>query len=312
MTARPEPVLLLLGPTATGKTELALELHARIPCELVSVDSAMVYRGMDIGTAKPGRAVLERVPHRLIDIRDPAEAYSAGDFRRDALQAIADIRRQGRMPVLVGGTMLYFHVLQHGLSTLPPADPAVRSEIDAEAGRRGWPALHAELAELDPATAARIETQDAQRIQRALEVYRVSGVPLSEWHRRRQPEPIGAPLIKVGTAALPRSELHARIARRFGLMMEQGFLDEVVALYGRGDLHAALPSMRAVGYRQLWAHLEGRCDLDEALEKAMVATRRLAKRQMTWIRSQRDLVAIDPLEPDATDRILDLVKSVQE
>jgi len=278
--------ILLMGPTAAGKTALALELARALPAEIISVDSALVYRGMDIGTAKPSVAVRERVPHHLIDILDPAESYSAGRFRRDALAAMDEVRARGRTPILAGGTMLYFRALQRGLASLPEADAAVRAAIDTAAAERGWPALHAELAAVDPVVAARINPNDSQRIQRALEVFRLTGRPLSELQADAARAPAGWAFIKLGLAPASRPELHAAIGRRFEAMMAAGFLAEVERLHARGDLHAALPSLRAVGYRQLWAYLEGACTLDEALRDAVTATRRLAKRQMTWLRAE--------------------------
>ena len=286
-----------MGPTASGKTALAVELVQRLGCGIVSMDSAMVYRGMDVGTAKPGLDVLKVAPHRLIDILDPSESYSAARFRADALAAMDEIRAAGRTPLLVGGTMLYFDALQHGLSDLPAADPRLRAELDARAAGIGWPALHAELARLDPAAAERIHPNDPQRIQRALEVCYISGRPLSELQRRGTVEPGEYRYVKLGIAPVERSQLHGIIERRFRSMMEQGFLDEVMRLRGRGDLHPGLPSMRAVGYRQLWLHLNGECSLDEAVRRGIVATRRYAKRQLTWLRSEPDVTWFDSNAP---------------
>ena len=299
--------VVLAGPTASGKSALALELAARLPLEIVSVDSALVYRGMDIGTAKPTPAERAAVPHHLIDILDPAEAYSAARFAADATALAADIRARGRLPLLVGGTMLYVKALREGLHELPAADAAVRAALDAEAAERGWPALHAELARVDPATAARLPPLDAQRIQRALEVWRVSGRPLSDWHAQARPAGAGA---DVADAAWPvvsleprqRAWLHERIARRLAQMFEAGFVDEVRALRARGDLHPGLPSMRCVGYRQVWQGLdEGVFDPPGApaaatvRDAAVAATRQLAKRQLTWLRSisSRQVFACD-------------------
>jgi tRNA dimethylallyltransferase len=282
----------LLGPTASGKSRLALELAARLPLEIVSVDSAQVYRGLDIGTAKPSLAERRRVRHHLIDLLDPTESYSAGRFRADAIAAVTDILARGRIPLLVGGTMLYYRALAAGLDALPPADPKVRAEIERDATQRGWPALHAELAAVDANSAARIKPGDAQRIQRALEVWRLTGRPLSGL--QTAPE-AALPFTLRGFAILPqdRALLHRRIAERFEAMLEAGLVDEVRALRKRYALSAELPSMRAVGYRQVWQHLEGAYGLAELREKGIAATRQLAKRQLTWLRS---LPGLEPAE----------------
>ena len=282
-----------MGPTASGKTALAVELVRHLGCEIVSVDSAMVYRGMDVGTAKPGPETLAVAPHRLIDILDPTESYSAAHFRADALAAMGEISAAGRIPLLVGGTMLYFDALQHGLSELPSADPQIRAALDARAAGEGWPALHAELAHLDPVAAARIHPNDPQRIQRALEVCYISGRPLSELQGRSAVESGEYRYVKLALAPVERVVLHGIIEQRFGSMMTKGFLEEVVHFRGRGDLHPGLPSMRAVGYRQLWQHLDGECDLEEAVRRGVVATRRYAKRQLTWLRSEPDVTWFD-------------------
>jgi tRNA dimethylallyltransferase len=281
--------VLLMGPTAAGKTGLAAELARRLDAEIVSVDSALVYRGLDIGTAKPSPRLRAELPHHLLDLLDPAEAYSAGRFRRDALAAMEAIRARGRLPILVGGTMLYFRALQRGMAPLPQADPALRAALDAEAKRRGWPALHAELARVDPQAAARIQPGDSQRIQRALEVWRLSGVALSSLQANQTQPPEGWHFLKIALAPPSREALHAAIEHRFMAMMAAGFLAEVEGLHARADLHPGLPAMRAVGYRQLWACLEGECGLDEAVRRGIVATRRLAKRQMTWLRAEAGL-----------------------
>jgi tRNA dimethylallyltransferase len=275
-------LLCLTGPTAAGKTALAIELAEALDGELISVDSALVYRGLDIGAAKPD------YPHHLIDICDPGEAYSAARFCADARAAIAAVRGRGRRPILVGGTMLYFRALIDGLSPLPAADPALRRAIEAEAAEHGWPHIHAQLAALDPEAAARIHPRHSQRLARALEVCRASGRPLSEL-QRRPGAGLGEPLLCVALAPRDRALLHRRIADRFAAMMDAGFLDEVRALHGRGDLHPALPAVRAVGYRQLWEYLDGRCGFEEAVERGVVATRQLAKRQFTWLRKWPDL-----------------------
>lgn len=294
--------ITLMGPTASGKTALAVELVKHLGCEIVSVDSAMVYRGMDVGTAKPGPDILATAPHRLIDILDPAESYSAARFRTDALAAMQEISAAGRIPLLVGGTMLYFDALQHGLSELPPADPEVRAQLDTRAASEGWPALHAELAKLDPVAAARIHPNDPQRIQRALEVCYISGRPLSELQQQSAVSPSEYRYVKLALAPVERVVLHEIIEQRFRSMMAEGFLDEVTCLKERGDLNAGLPSMRAVGYRQLWQHLDGECDLDEAVRRGVVATRRYAKRQLTWLRSEPDVTWFDSGTPRLAER----------
>ena len=287
MTAGPATTpaaVLLMGPTGSGKTALALDLARRWPIEIISVDSANVYRGMDVGTSKPTLAERAGVPHHLIDIRDPAEAYSAGEFRRDAVRLIAEIRARGRVPLLVGGTMLYFRALRSGLAALPPKDPAVRVRINERARELGWPALHAELARLDPVAASRIQPADGQRIQRALEVLEVTGRRLSDLHAATTPPPFAT----AAFALLPfeRAELYARLDARFLDMLEHGLVDEVRTLHERGDLHAELPSLRAVGYRQIWQHLAGEYALADAIARGQRATRQLAKRQMTWLKAE--------------------------
>jgi tRNA dimethylallyltransferase len=286
MTAAPlPPALLLMGPTASGKTRLAIELVERGPFEIISVDSGMVYRGMDIGTAKPDTATLARAPHRLIDIRDPAQAYSAAEFRADALAAMAEITAAGRIPLLVGGTMLYFKVLLEGLAPMPEADVELRARLELEAAEKGWPALHARLAEVDPPSAARLQPNDSQRVQRALEVWELTGKPLSQWHAEQPPAtPPPWRMVQVAVAPPERAELHDRIARRFDEMLEQGLVEEVARLKARPDLHAGLPAMKAVGYAQVWDYLEGACDAAEMRLRGIYATRQLAKRQHTWLR----------------------------
>jgi tRNA dimethylallyltransferase len=291
--ARP-PLIALMGPTASGKTALAVDWVAQRGAELVSVDSALVYRGMDIGTAKPDAATLARAPHRLIDLREPHETYSAAEFRTDALAALQEITRAGRLPVLVGGTSLYLRALLHGLSAMPEADPALRAQIDAEARQQGWAALHAELAHVDPHAAARIHPSDAQRIQRALEVYRASGRPISDWQVQALPAPLPWRVLKLVIAPHDRSELHRRIALRFDQILSDGLVEEVRRLRAEPRLHAALPAMRAVGYRQAWQFLEGDGDLATLRERGIAATRQLAKRQLTWLRAQHDARWFDP------------------
>jgi len=298
----------LAGPTASGKTGLALKLATELPLEIVSVDSALVYRGMDIGTAKPTAAELAAAPHHLIDILDPAQAYSAAQFAADAQRLIADIRARGKLPLLVGGTMLYFKALIDGIDALPPADAAVRAALDTQAAAQGWPALHTELAHVDPVTAARLAPNDAQRIQRALEVFRVTGQPLSTFHTRGGDVPAGLPRHRL-LALEPRDRpwLHARIGQRFDQMLAQGFLDEVHALRARGDLHTNLPSMRCVGYRQAWEALDAGLSGDalhtELLERGSAATRQLAKRQLTWLRGM-DRVSVEAEDEKAAELAL--------
>jgi tRNA dimethylallyltransferase len=318
-TDTPPLGLCLAGPTASGKTAVALALAERLPLEIISVDSALVYRGMDIGTAKPTAAERAAVPHHLIDILDPTQAYSAAQFAADAQRLAAEIRGRGRWPLLVGGTMLYFKALRDGLHALPAADPSLRAELDARAARLGWPAMHAELAALDPVTAARLAPADSQRIQRALEVVLLSGRPLSDWHAgQRQislggegrdgaaagasPSPTPWPMVSLEPGA--RAWLHQRIGQRFDAMLADGLLDEVVRLRARGDLHAELPSMRCVGYRQAWQALDGG-DLSPLREAGIAATRQLAKRQLTWLRSIPDRQVVPADAPDATGQALD-------
>ncbi|NNK98082.1 MAG: tRNA (adenosine(37)-N6)-dimethylallyltransferase MiaA [Xanthomonadales bacterium] len=278
--------VFLMGPTASGKTGLAIDLCQRFPFEIISVDSALVYRGMDIGTAKPDAETLRRAPHRLVDIRDPSESYSAADFRSDALREMKSITDAGRIPLLAGGTMLYFNALEHGLSKLPAADPRVRESLEKQAGEIGWKAMHEILQEMDPAAASRIHPNDPQRIQRALEVIAISGQPMSELQREMAGEALKYDIHKVIISPEPRSILHERIAQRFDLMMQAGFIEELKSLYSRPDLTADMPAMRAVGYRQGWQWLAGDLSLEEMREKAIAATRQLAKRQLTWLRRE--------------------------
>jgi tRNA dimethylallyltransferase len=280
------PVLVLTGPTGAGKTGWALRLAETAPLEIVSADSALVYRGLDIGTAKPARELRARIPHHLIDVCEPTESYSAGRFAADALTCIRAIHARRRVPLLVGGTMLYLRALLHGLAALPQAAPELRASLDARAVRLGWPALHAELQTLDPEAARRIAPTDSQRIQRALEVWYSTGRPISQLQRATVRPLAGTPLRYWMLAPPDRAQLHERLARRFAAMMAAGLLDEVAALRARGDLTARHPAMRAVGYRQLWAHLEGEYGLDEAMRRAVTATRQLAKRQLTWMRGE--------------------------
>ncbi|MFC7459483.1 tRNA (adenosine(37)-N6)-dimethylallyltransferase MiaA [Hydrogenophaga defluvii] len=299
--------LALTGPTASGKTAAALAIAQRWPVEIISVDSALVYRGMDIGTAKPSAAELAAVPHHLIDIRDPLDAYSAAEFVRDATRLRDDITARGRVPLLVGGTMLYLKALLDGIDDMPPAQPDVRAAIEAEAQAQGWPALHAQLAQVDPATAARLAPNDSQRISRALEVFRVSGQPISALQQGARkgawPLPAGALLSLEPT---DRAWLHARIAQRFDAMLAAGFLDEVKVLRARGDLHPDLPSMRCVGYRQAWEALDAGAPaaLQQLREQGIAATRQLAKRQITWLRSMPQRTPIACEAPDALAQVL--------
>lgn len=284
MTHALPPAILLMGPTASGKTQLALDLLAAGPFEIISVDSAMVYKGMDIGTAKPDAAILAQAPHRLIDFLEPEIAYSAADFRNDALAAMQEISAAGKIPLLVGGTMLYFKVLLEGLADMPPADPQVRAEIEAEAAEKGWPAIHAELAKHDPITAARLKSTDSQRLQRALEVWRVTGKSMAQWHAEQQPpEPLPWQLLQYALLPPERPILHERIERRFDEMLTLGFVEEVERLKQRPSLHATMPSMRSVGYSQIWSYLEGEYDYAEMRLRGIYATRQLAKRQITWL-----------------------------
>jgi tRNA dimethylallyltransferase len=291
----PRTALALLGPTASGKSALAEQLAGRFPLEIVSMDSGLVYRGMDIGTAKPDAALRARVPHHLIDLVAPDESYSTGRWREDALSAVQGIFDRGTTPLLVGGTMLYYRALVSGIDALPQADARIRADIDAEAARSGWPAMHAELANVDPKAAARIAPNDPQRIQRALEVWRLTGKPLSALHGIARPD---LPFALKAVALMPeRARLHQRIEKRFDDMLRLGLIDEVVGLRSKYRLSAALPSMRAVGYRQVWEHLEGRYDKGTLREKGIVATRQLAKRQLTWLRSFAGMERVDADNP---------------
>ena len=326
MSPRPKPLryLALAGPTASGKTAAALAIARALPVEIISVDSALVYRGMDIGTAKPSAAELAAVPHHLIDIRDPLQAYSAAEFCTDARQLIADITARGKLALLVGGTMLYFKSLAEGLDDMPRADPVLRAEIEARGRALGWPALHAELAQVDPVTAARLNPADSQRIQRALEVYRLSGQPMSSLHAikkiattpittgpRGQNDAKNLPdqRLLISLEPTDRAWLHARIAQRFDAMLAAGLLDEVQALRARGDLHPDLPSMRCVGYRQAWEALDSLWPMAELRDRGVFATRQLAKRQITWLRASPERRAVPCDAPDALARVLALAEA---
>jgi len=308
------PAIFLMGPTASGKTDLALQLADALPCEIISVDSALIYRGMDIGSAKPNAEILQKYPHHLIDILDPAQSYSAAQFRDDALQAMADITARGRIPLLVGGTMLYFKALTEGLAAMPSADPEVRARLEQQAASEGWAALHTELQRIDPVSAQRIHPNDPQRLLRALEVWHISGQTMTQLRAKQSLEKQqllasnGAHLpYNVATFAIApqqRSVLHERIAQRFQQMLEQGFIAEVEALRQRGDLHIDLPSIRAVGYRQAWAYLDGEYAYDEMIERGIIATRQLAKRQFTWLRSWDDVEWLDSLSCNKMSQVL--------
>ena len=321
--ATPErpPLICLMGPTASGKTDLAMHLFDRFPCELVSVDSVLVYRGMNIGAAKPDAETLARYPHHLIDILDPAEPYSAARFRDDALALMRDITARGKVPVLVGGTMLYFKALMGGLAVMPSADPAVRARIEALAQEQGWEAVHTAMAAADPEAGARIHPNDPQRIQRAYEVFLSSGITLSEWHRRQHAEKASGQAPESGVlpytvrylavAPQERSVLHQRIAERFSLMLQQGLISEVEALHARGDLDVSMPSIRAVGYRQVWDYLDGRLDYEQMRERGIIATRQLAKRQFTWLRGWHAPIEwLDSLDPKRFERALKVLEAV--
>jgi len=300
--------IFLLGPTASGKTAVALALARKLPVEIVSVDSAQVYRGMDIGTAKPDAHSRSLVPHHLIDIVEPTAAYSAGRFRDDALRLAREIHSRGRIPILAGGTMLYFRALTRGLAELPPAQPALRAEIEERAAREGWPALHAELAQVDPRTASRIEPTDAQRIQRALEVYRHSGKPLSEFHAQTANAPLPFEALRISLEPSERAVLHQRIAQRFHAMLDNGLVEELEALRGRYALDPRMPSMRAVGYRQAWETLEGGQPRETLAARGTAATRQLAKRQLTWLRAMTDVERFDCLRPDLGEAVASRVE----
>ena len=284
-----DPAIFIMGPTASGKTGLAMRLCQHLPCEIISVDSALIYQGMDIGAAKPTVAELQQYPHYLLDILDPAQAYSAAQFRHDALTLMADISRRGNIPLLVGGTMMYFKVLLQGISEVPKADPVIRQQILAEAEQYGWAYMHRQLQQVDAASAARIHPNDPQRLQRALEIWRGTGVSMTQWREQERHEPFPYSVLQLALVTRQRALLHQRIAQRFDAMLAAGFEDEVRSLYRRGDLHIDMPSIRAVGYRQMWLYLQGDYDHDCMREKGIAATRQLAKRQLTWLRSWPDL-----------------------
>ena len=304
LSPSPAKVVAIMGPTASGKTAAALALAQHVPCEIISVDSALIYRQMDIGSAKPSAAELAAVPHHLIDIIDPAEAYSVAQFQAAVIELVQQIKGRGKLPVLVGGTMMYFNALMHGLGDLPPADLAIRAKLDAEIAANGIASLHARLQQLDPITAQRLPPGDTQRIQRALEVIELTGKPLSTLFAEQTTV---KPLLDIHAFSLEPSErsvLHQRIAQRFDTMLQQGFLDEVRALRARGDLNLSMPSMRCVGYRQAWEYLDGEYDAAEMRERGIIATRQLAKRQLTWLRSMPDRVVLDCLSVQVSAQVL--------
>lgn len=303
------PAIFIMGPTAAGKTALAMHLYDHLPCELISVDSALIYRGMDIGTAKPTAAELQRYPHHLIDILEPNQAYSAALFCQDALAAMAEISARGKIPLLVGGTMMYFRALQQGLAALPNADAEVRAALEAEASECGWLVMHQRLAEIDPQAAARINPTDPQRIQRALEVYQISGRTMSELYAEQGGYSLPYQVSKIVVAPEQRSRLHQRIEQRFRLMLEQGFVDEVEALRRRGDLNLDCPSMRSVGYRQVWQYLDGDGDYETMIQKGVVATRQFAKRQFTWLRAEEKAHWFESEKPDMFSKVLKFIQS---
>jgi tRNA dimethylallyltransferase len=302
------PAILMMGPTGVGKTGLAAELVARLPLEIISVDSAMVFRGMDIGTAKPDAELLARAPHHLIDLIDPSESYSAARFVADATRVMGEIHSRGRVPLLVGGTMLYFRALPSGLAVLPPADATVRQRLEERAARLGWQAMHAELQRLDPAAALRIRPFDRQRIQRALEVIELTGKPISSQQREDLRGAAFASDLSLVMAPADRKLLGEQLALRFQEMMSRGLMDELRCLHARGDLHAGMPALRLIGYRQLWAHLEGRMDLEEAVSRAIIATRQLARRQLTWLRAEPGAEWFDAADPGLIDRLSARIK----
>jgi tRNA dimethylallyltransferase len=303
------PAIFLMGPTASGKTGVAVELAQHLPVEIISVDSALVYRDMDIGTAKPDAATLARAPHHLIDIIDPTEAYSAAAFRKDALRLMADISARGMVPLLAGGTMLYYKALREGLSPLPQADAALRAELDAEIAQHGIEALHARLAQVDAETAARLHSTDTQRVQRAMEIYLASGKPMSELIKQQEQDPLPYDILSIALIPSDRSVLHDRIASRFEKMLSEGLVDELRSLRGKYVLQREMTSMRCVGYRQAWEYLEGEIDEVGLMGKGIAATRQLAKRQLTWLRSMPVNMEVDCLAADLYQRVLAMIKS---
>lgn len=305
-------IIFLMGPTASGKTDLALKLFDLFACELISVDSALIYRDMNIGTAKPAKTILEKYPHNLIDILDPSEAYSTGQFREDALQLIEKSLEKKRIPLLVGGTMLYFRTLLQGISPLPSANIPIRDQINARAAEIGWAELHNELAKIDPVAAKRIHPNDPQRISRALEVFQITGKTLTQLHAQGKQDLQNYKILALAMNPIERKDLHKRIEKRFLQMLDAGFIDEVKALHQRSDLHLGLPAIRAVGYRQVWEYLEGKYSYDEMVAKAIAATRQLAKRQITWLRSWEDLHWLDSEDPQLLAKVQALIKDSRE
>ena len=303
------PAIFIMGPTASGKTALACALYDTIKCELISVDSALVYKDMNIGTAKPTAEELEQYPHHLIDIRDPSEPYSAADFREDVLACMAQVTARGNIPVLVGGTMLYFKFLLEGAADLPEANETVRQQIEDEALEKGWPAIHDKLAQVDPESAQRLNPNDPQRVQRALEVYLVTGKTLTEHWAEQEDKSIPYNVVQFAICPKERKTLHERIEMRFEQMLKDGFVDEVRGLYQRGDLHESLPAIRAVGYRQVWEYLDGQLSYDDMVFKGMVATRQLAKRQVTWLRGWDHLNWLESEDPELVPNALSILKA---
>lgn len=302
------PAIFLMGPTASGKTALAVELAKHLQTEIISVDSALVYKGMDIGTAKPTLEERQGISHHLIDILDPAEAYSTGSFRKSALELMHDMTARGKVPILTGGTMLYFNSLFNGLAELPEANPEIRAKLDQELEANGKEAMHVRLKNIDPESAKRIHPNDPQRVQRALEVYEISGKPITQFFNEAQQNTILFKKIKIIIAPEHRKQLHEKIALRFRSMIEQGLIDEVQSLYNRGDLTVDMPAIRAVGYRQAWSYLEGEYDLDTMIEKGIIATRQLAKRQFTWLRRETDAISFISAETELLSKVLKQIK----
>ena len=309
MTELPS-ALFIMGPTASGKTALALSLFDQFPFEIISVDSALVYRDMNVGTSKPSAEMLEKYPHHLVNIRDPAEAYSAAEFRNDALSLMSDITQRGKIPLLVGGTMLYYRALLNGLSDLPAADENIRAVLEEEMTAKGSAYMHGKLAKIDQVAAEKIHPNDPQRVQRALEVYQISGIPISQWWEKEKQEKLPYTVLKLAVATTDRSILHQRIEARFVEMLEEGFVEEVKALRARGDLNLDKPSMRSVGYRQVWQYLDGDYNYEEMQFRGIVATRQLAKRQMTWLRSEQNLNWLNSDEKEFNKNALKLVSQI--
>lgn len=308
MTITQPMIVCLMGPTASGKTQLAVQLAQHFPFEIISVDSAMVYRGMDIGTAKPAPEILAIAPHRLINIREPEDPYSAADFRQDALREIAAIQKKGKIPLLVGGTMLYFRTLAQGIAKMPSADIELRSALSREGAMLGWPALHQRLALIDPVSAGRIHPQDSQRIQRALEVHALTGKTLTTWHENQEQNGLDQTVHYLVVAPQDRAVLHERIEQRFLQMLAAGLIDEVKKLFLRDNLTVSTPAIRSVGYRQVWEYLEGKITFDEMRDKGIIATRQLAKRQLTWLRAWPNAMWFESEAPDLFDQVVDYLK----